>query len=333
MATTIKLKRRATGGASGAPAALKTAEPAFNEVDRTLYLGFGNDGSGNATSVIPVGGDGGFVDKTSAQTVAGVKTFSSSPVIPTKGPGTNNTDAASTAFVAAAIAANPNTAAEIHAAASKATPVDADELGITDSGASFSLKMLTWANLKATLKTYFDGFYSTVAHTHTFVSLTSKPTTLAGFGITDAINTSEKGAVNGIATLDGTGKVPLSQLSSAVTGALAYQNTWNATTNTPTIPAAAAGNKGQYYKVSVAGTTTIDTINDWGVGDWIVSNGTVWDKIDNTEAVSSVAGRTGAIVLANTDISGLGTMSTQNAASVAITGGTIDGVVLDGGTF
>jgi len=54
----------------------------------------------------------------------------------------------------------------IHAATSKATPVDADELGLADSAASFVLKKLTWANLKATLKTYFDGFYGLLASTN-----------------------------------------------------------------------------------------------------------------------------------------------------------------------
>lgn len=49
----------------------------------------------------------------------------------------------------------------IHAASSKATPVDADELGLVDSAASNVLKKLTWANLKATLKTYFDTLYPT----------------------------------------------------------------------------------------------------------------------------------------------------------------------------
>lgn len=49
-----------------------------------------------------------------------------------------------------------------HAATSKATPVDADELPLVDSAASNVLKKLTWANLKATLKTYFDTLYVTV---------------------------------------------------------------------------------------------------------------------------------------------------------------------------
>lgn len=41
--------------------------------------------------------------------------------------------------------------AETHAATGKATPVDADEIPLSDSAASFALKKLTWANLKATL--------------------------------------------------------------------------------------------------------------------------------------------------------------------------------------
>lgn len=53
-------------------------------------------------------------------------------------------------------------AATIHAAASKATPVDADELGLVDSAASNVLKKLTWANLKATLNAIYD--WATVAH-------------------------------------------------------------------------------------------------------------------------------------------------------------------------
>lgn len=49
-----------------------------------------------------------------------------------------------------------------HAATSKATPVDADELPLVDSAASNVLKKLTWANLKATLKTYLDTLYAPI---------------------------------------------------------------------------------------------------------------------------------------------------------------------------
>jgi hypothetical protein len=99
-----------------------------------------------------------------------------------------------------------------------------------------------------------------------------------------AVALTDKGVANGVASLDGTGKIPTAQLPGSIAGALTYQGTWNATTNSPSIPAAASGNKGYYYKVGTAGSTLIDGTTDWQVGDWIVSNGTTWDKIDNTEA-------------------------------------------------
>jgi len=52
-----------------------------------------------------------------------------------------------------------------NAATSKATPVDADVMPIADSAASFGLKKLTWANLKATVKTYFDTLYLGISAT------------------------------------------------------------------------------------------------------------------------------------------------------------------------
>ena len=78
MANTIQLKRRVSGVA-GAPSALKSGEVAHNEVDDTLYVGKGDDGAGNATSIIPLAGRGGFLDLTTGQTVAGAKTFSLAP--------------------------------------------------------------------------------------------------------------------------------------------------------------------------------------------------------------------------------------------------------------
>jgi hypothetical protein len=146
---------------------------------------------------------------------------------------------------------------------------------------------------------------------------------------------------------------------SAVTGALVYQGTWNASTNTPTLTSS-VGTKGYYYVVSFAGSTNLDGITDWQVGDWAVFNGSVWQKVDNTDAVTSVNGQTGTVVLtaanvgatanttyvlaggllsgggqlngnvtisltsiSNANVTGLGTMSTQNANSVAITGGNV----------
>lgn len=78
MANTLRIKRRAAGGAAGAPASLANAELAFNEQDNTLYYGTGTGGAGGtATTVIAIGGSGAFVATTGAQTIAGAKTFSS----------------------------------------------------------------------------------------------------------------------------------------------------------------------------------------------------------------------------------------------------------------
>lgn len=108
----------------------------------------------------------------------------------------------------------------------------------------------------------------------------------------DALDNLGAGDPNGLATLDGSGKVPTAQLPAAVVGGLQYQGVWNATTNSPAL-ASGVGTTGHYYKVSVAGTTTIDTIAEWNVGDWIVYNGATWDKVDNTEedATGSINGR------------------------------------------
>jgi hypothetical protein len=107
----------------------------------------------------------------------------------------------------------------------------------------------------------------------------------------------------------------------SVAGGLSYQGTWNANTNTPTLTSS-VGVNGYYYITDVAGSTNLNGITDWQIGDWLLFNGSVWQKIDQSNLVTSVAGRTGAVTLSNTDISGLGTMSTQNASSVTITGGT-----------
>jgi hypothetical protein len=179
-------------------------------------------------------------------------------------------------------------------------------------------------------------------------------------------------------------------------GALVYKGTWDAATNTPTLTSG-VGNKGDYYVVSFAGTTNLNGITDWQVNDIALFNGSVWQKIDNTDAVLSVNGKTGVVVLGPTDVgatpntafviagtgltgggqltgnvtvalantavsagtygsatqvsqvtidaqgritsasnvaiaisnaavSGLGTMSTQNADNVAITGGNVTGI-------
>lgn len=108
-------------------------------------------------------------------------------------------------------------------------------------------------------------------------------------GLATKINNSEKGVANGVATLDVNGKVVLTQIPDSILGQLEYVGTWNFTTM-PT-----ATQKGQYWIASVSG-------NGYVIGDWAVWNGVAFDKVDNTDAVASVAGRTGNVVLVKTDV-------------------------------
>jgi len=100
---------------------------------------------------------------------------------------------------------------------------------------------------------------------------------------------------------------------SLLTGTVTYKGTWSAATNTPTLanPPAAITN-GHYYVVSAGGTQFSLVFN---IGDWIISNGSAWEKVDNTDAVSSVFGRTGAVVGVSTDYSSVGITNTALGAS------------------
>jgi hypothetical protein len=98
-----------------------------------------------------------------------------------------------------------------------------------------------------------------------------------------------------------------------VSGTVNYKGTWNASTNNPTLnDPPAASTKGDYYVVSTAGTQFSIT---FGVGDWIISNGTAWEKVDLTDAVHSVFGRTGAVVGDSTDYSAVGLTNTAIGAA------------------
>jgi len=87
-------------------------------------------------------------------------------------------------------------------------------------------------------------------------------------------------------------------------GALNYKGTWNASTNSPAL-SSGAGTKGDYYVVSVAGTTSLDGISNWGVGDWATFNGSVWQRVEGGADLNGV----------NLSVSGTTTLSALTAST------------------
>lgn len=110
---------------------------------------------------------------------------------------------------------------------------------------------------------------------------------------------SQKGANNGVATLDAGGKVPVEQLPNSV---MTYEGTWNASTNTPVL-VNGTGDAGSVYIVSDAGT------HDFGAGpitfaagDWVVYSGSIWQKSTSSAQVVSVNGQQGIVVLTTDEV-------------------------------
>lgn len=114
----------------------------------------------------------------------------------------------------------------------------------------------------------------------------------------DGLTIADKGVANGVAILDENGKVPTSQLPNSVMGGLNYKGTFGTTSGDLSSTALA----GDYYiceengYISKAAKITFDN------GDWAVFNGTTYDKIDNTDKVNSVNGKTGTITITTNDV-------------------------------
>lgn len=381
MANTIRLKRRAAGGAAGAPATLATTEAAYNEQDDILYLGKGDNGSGVATSILPVAGKGAFADLTTAQTLAGIKTFSSSPIAPTPTGGDSSTKLATTAFVQGAVTGG------------SVADGDKGDVVVSGAGTIWTIDTNAVTNAKAAqmaTKTY-KGRTTAATGNAEDVPVATLKTDLAlvkgdvGLGNVDntadtakPVSTAQQTAFDLKAnlaspTLTGTPAAPTAaagtnttQISTtayviaeiaarlASNDAMIYKGAIDASTN-PNYPAADAGHT---YRISVAGKIGGASGANVEVGDILISHvdasaagiqatvGANWDIVQTN--IDGAVTTTGAQTLTNktmsgasntfsnipnTAITGLGTMSTQNASAVAITGGNIDGIVLDGGTY
>jgi len=108
----------------------------------------------------------------------------------------------------------------------------------------------------------------------------------------------------------------VSSITNAI-GALNYKGTWDASTNNPTLTSS-VGTKGDYYVVSVAGTTNLNGTNTWSVGDWAVFNGSIWQRVlgGTTESFASIT--TGNLTVNTAMAANLTSASTATFATASL---------------
>lgn len=195
--------------------------------------------------------------------------------------------------------------------------LDLGEMGIeTDT---YKLKVGngtdTWSNLA-----YF---------VHAWSDITGKPTVIAS----GSTKSAARSAIDA-ASLDSNGKVPASELPNSI---MEYQGTWNASTNSPSL-VDGTGSAGDVYRVSVAGSRNFGSGSiSFDVGDYVIYSGSVWEKSDTTDAVSSVAGRTGAVTLTVADIGGdtstalgVGSLNVGHASDTTVTRASAGVIAVEG---
>ena len=209
MANTIRIKRRAAGGAPGAPASLANAELAFNEQDNTLYYGKGAGEGGSAVTIEVIGGLGAFTSLGTAQTITGAKTFDGALTAVTQAAADNSRLVATTAYVKSQPAPNDGT---LGAAAGTAgvtnTTVALDFSGVysANTATNVTVKPVVGPAINALVATMTGagaGFLKkSAADTYTVDTntyLTAESDTLAsvtGRGATTSVNSTFSGGIN-----------------------------------------------------------------------------------------------------------------------------------------
>jgi hypothetical protein len=104
---------------------------------------------------------------------------------------------------------------------------------------------------------------------------------------------------NNVPVFDGvTGKVLRDSgvAISTLTGGLNFAGLWNASTNTPTLTSS-VGTEGTYYLVSVAGSTTLNGVSSWAVGDSVLFTGGVWVKLASNFVSNAGASTNNAVAV------------------------------------
>lgn len=399
MSNTIRIKRRASGGA-GAPASLNNAELAFNEVDSVLYYGVGTGGAGGtATTIMAIGGPGAFMALTGNQTIAGVKTFSSAIQADIGGNAATATklltgrnlsltgDATATltgfdgsanvsaALTLATVNSNVGTftkftvnAKGLITAASQASRSDLSAPTADISNGGFKITNVAEPTLStdAATKNYVDSVAQGLDVKASVLVSTTANITLSGTQTIDgvAVAVGDRVLVKNQSTASGNGIY--------VVAAGAWTRATDADTWTKLVSAfvfvekgTVGADTGWVSTIDSGGTlgSTAVTFSQFsGAGTYTAGTGLTLTgtqfSITNTAVTAGSYGSTSKtltltvnaqgqltavaasdIAIANTQVSGLGTMSTQNANSVAITGGSItnlttfDGITIDGGTF
>ena len=142
----------------------------------------------------------------------------------------------------------------------------------------------------------------TVAIVNGGTGQTTAPLAIAALG---GVSTSQIGAANGVAPLDGSTKIPVAYLPSAV---MEYQQAWDSSTNTPSL-SDGTGTNGFTYRVSVASVgplagLTDPSMTDFHVGDFVIYSGSLakWQRSPAADGVTSVNGMQGAVSLALGDL-------------------------------
>lgn len=114
------------------------------------------------------------------------------------------------------------------------------------------------------------------------MTIKSLGASISGLG---GIPESEKGQPNGVAGLDGSGKIPLNEMPF---DGLNYQGAWDANANTPTL-ADGIGTAGDFYRVSVAGTQDLGSGSlSFAVADHVIYEGGIWQKIGGAAGSATV---------------------------------------------
>jgi hypothetical protein len=357
MSNVLRIKRRATG-AGEAPSTLKNAELAFNEVNNILYYGTGTDVNGDANTVIAIGGSGEFLTLSGTQTVTGGKTFSgsvslgSSATATTKTQGDNSTSLATTAYVDTGLG-NIATTFQIAADTGNTQVVTSGTDTITftgGTGISTSVggtDVITFTN---------DGVLS-LTGTASEVEV-SGATGAITIGLPSDVTIGNNLTVSGNLTVNGTttsinsttinvddknlelGSTASPSDATADGGGITLKGTTDKTFNW--VDATGAWTSSEHLNLAagksfyIGGSSVLSntTLGSSVINSSLTSVGTIGAGIWQGTAVAVAYGGTGATdaSTARTNL-GLGSMAVQAASNVAITGGTISGVTIDGGTF